>query len=80
MNPRARRDKHGKAPITNQHLQHLPRRRIYIEGDARRDRSTPDDFGGDGEVPPSRIGGRADVRLGDFRALDFSDGDDLART
>ncbi len=80
MNPRARGDERGKPPIINQHPQHLPRRRIYIEGDAGRDGSTPDDFRDDGEVPPSRIGGGADVGLGNFRALDFSDGDDLART
>ena len=72
MNPRARRDEGGKPAISNQHLQHLPRRRIYIEGDAGRDRSTPDDFRDHGEVPPSRIGGGANVRLGDFRALDLA--------
>ena len=80
MNPRARGDERGEPPIANQHLQHLPRCRIYIEGDAGRNRSPPDDFRDDGEVPPSRIGGGADVRLRDFRALDISDGDDLAGT
>ena len=78
MNSRAGSDERAQTPIVDQHLQHLSRRRIYIEGDAGRDRLTADDFRGDGEVAPSRIGGRADVGLSDLFALDFSHGDDLA--
>src|SRR5208283_2219027 len=79
VNSRTSGYERAKAPIIDQHLQHLPRRRIYIEGDAGRDRSIPDDFGGDGEIPPSGIGGGTYVGLGYFFALDFSDSDDLAR-